>query len=197
MSKPVVFFSHSSRDGEALGRLKARFVAITGGTIDVFLSSDGQSIRLGRNWVSSVEQGLDAAALMFAFVTPNSVASSWLYFESGVAYARKIDVVPVGLFGVNIGDIAPPLSLLQGFNATGHNSLNNLVTKVNETFSHRHLLGFTLDDFMSLQSAGPLGVTRMFGEHAARWVRSIYDSDTATQPAAKRSMRPSKRSAFN
>ena len=44
--KPVVFFSHSSRDKRELALLKELFVQKTGGTVEVFLSSDGQSIPL-------------------------------------------------------------------------------------------------------------------------------------------------------
>ena len=56
--KPIAFFSHSSRDKEALGRLKDLFVEKTGGTIEIFLSSDGQSIKFGRNWVHRIEEAL-------------------------------------------------------------------------------------------------------------------------------------------
>lgn len=59
-TKPTVFFSHSSSDGPTLARLRDVFVRKTGGTLEIFLSSDGQSIPFGRNWVHRVEEALRA-----------------------------------------------------------------------------------------------------------------------------------------
>ena len=166
--KPVIFFSHSSRDKVPLIALKERFVDLTGGTISVFLSSDGQSIRLGSNWVASIEQALRAAKIMFVFVSPNSLHSPWLYFETGHAYSREIAVIPVGLFGVDIAVLPPPMNLLQGFNLTDEESLNNLVAKVNETFCVSHKLGFVRADFEALtQRSGLAAATNLLGQHAA------------------------------
>src|SRR5262245_39653334 len=118
MAKPIVFLSHSSRDHRLLGRLKELLVSYTGGAIDFFLSSDGQSIPLGRNWVHEVQQALDSSQLMFVFITPRSLQSSWLYFEAGYAYSKGIKVVPVAIYGVDLAAVPPPLSLLQGFNVS-------------------------------------------------------------------------------
>lgn len=165
MSKPIVFFSHSSRDGGALRRLKQRFIDLTGSTIDVFLSSDGQSIRLGQNWLASIEQALADATLMFVFVSPTAVKSPWIYFEAGHAYAKRLDVVPVGLFGIEVGSIPPPLSILQGFNVSGHESLNNIIAKTNEKFSYSHKLGFLPEDYAALQSQNSFAASRLLGKH--------------------------------
>jgi hypothetical protein len=168
MDKPVVFFSHSSRDKTPLAALKERFVDLTGGTINVFLSSDGQSIRLGSNWVASVEQALRAAKIMFVFVSPNSLHSPWLYFETGHAYSKGIAVIPVGLFGVDIGLLPPPMNLLQGFGLTDADSLNNLIVTANETFGFTHKLGFVQADFDALtQRGGVPAASKLLGQHAA------------------------------
>jgi hypothetical protein len=59
------------------------FVEKTHGTIDVFLSSDGQSIQLGHNWVAEVQNALERARFMAVFLTPNSIQSGWIHFEAG------------------------------------------------------------------------------------------------------------------
>src|ERR1035441_9637819 len=107
MNKPTIFFSHSSLDKRQLGRLKEVFCAKTGGAIDVFLSSDGQSIPLGTNWVYRVQEGLESAALMLVFITPNSVGSSWIYFEAGFSYAKQIRVIPIGFLGIDLLRLGP------------------------------------------------------------------------------------------
>lgn len=162
MSKPTVFFSHSSRDKAVLSRLKKTFCEKTGGAIDVFLSSDGQSIPLGKNWVYKVQEGLEAAALMLVFVSPNSVNSNWVYFEAGYSYSKGIRVIPIGFLGVDLTKIGPPLSLLQGFNVTSSDTLNNLIAVVNEQFGHNHGLAFSDEDYSTIigseaeNNVGPL-----------------------------------------
>lgn len=113
MSKPTIFFSHSSRDKEVMKRLKGFFVEKTGGTVEVFLSSDGQSIPLGRNWVYKVQEGLEEAALLVVFITPNSISSNWVYFEAGYSYSKGVRVIPTGFLGVDLSQLGPPLSLLR------------------------------------------------------------------------------------
>jgi hypothetical protein len=150
MSKPIVFLSHSSRDKDSLGKLKDLLVRYTGSSVEFFLSSDGQSIPLGRNWVHEIQQALDSSKLMFAFVSPNSLHSSWLFFEAGYTYSKGIRVVPVGINGVSLEEVPPPISLLQGFNIKSEGSLNNIIAILNGEFGHRHVEGFTLSDYEAL-----------------------------------------------
>jgi len=165
MTKPTIFFSHSSHDRKILTKLKELFVAKTGGTIDIFLSSDGQSIPFGKNWVHRVEQALNTAKAMFVFITPTSIRSSWLYFESGYAYSKGISVVPVSLLGVDLSTISPPLSLLQGFNITSEEGLNNIISLVNLEFSHSHSESFTAEDFRALAAPSSHHSDIQLGEH--------------------------------
>ncbi len=164
MQKPATFFSHSSQDKHALAKLKEQFLSKTGGSIDVFLSSDGQSIPFGRNWVHSVEQALNDTKLMVVFVTPNSLRSSWLHFESGYAYSKNIQVIPVGI-GIDLATVGAPLNLLQGFNITSEAGLNNLIAVVNEAFGHAHAESFTIEDFHVITTSGRLSMNATLGPH--------------------------------
>src|SRR6266542_3423311 len=164
--KPTIFFSHSSHDAKELGELKRLFVEKTGSTIDVFLSSDGQSIPLGRNWVHQIQTALERALLMIVFVTPSSIRSNWLYFESGFAYSKGIRVVPVGFHGIDLVALSPPLSLLQGFNISSEAGLNNIIALANEVFEHSHSETFTSDDYQRVSRRMGLGATDTFGDFA-------------------------------
>jgi hypothetical protein len=150
MEKPVVFLSHSSADRLLLGRLKEALVRLTNGAVDFFLSSDGQSIRLGTNWVSSVEEALSACELMFVFVSPAAARSQWIYFESGYAYSRKIEVVPVGILGQDVSILKPPLSLLQGFNLRDASSFGNIPTLINTKYKCSFPTSIVEEDYRSL-----------------------------------------------
>jgi len=122
---------------------------ITAGSLNIFQSSDGQSIPFGSNWSSTIENALDSAKLMFVFVTPNSLNSKWIYFESVFSCAKKINVVPVGL-GVDIALIGEPLSKLMGFNVNSADSLNNIIATINHDANRKAALEFTTDDYMHL-----------------------------------------------
>jgi hypothetical protein len=133
MDKPIVFLSHSSKDREQLGKLKSLLEKRSAKSLEFFLSSDGQSIRFGRNWVVRISDALSNAKLMFLFISPHSVDSKWVHFEAGSAYARNIDVVPVCLPGVDLDQLTPPLSHLQGFNLHRYDQLGNLARICNLT----------------------------------------------------------------
>lgn len=149
MEKPTIFFSHSAKDRNAILPIKEKLIKITSGVIQIFMSSDGQSIPFGNNWVHKIEDGLNNAKIMFVFVTPTSIESGWIYFEAGFAYSKGIDVIPVGV-GIDIGSIRPPLSLLQGFNITSSESLNNFLTVINRNFELSFEPAFDEEDFAHL-----------------------------------------------
>ena len=146
MDKPTIFFSHSSRDKDTILPIKEKFCSITANVLDVFMSSDGQSIPFGNNWIHKIEEGLNKAQVMFVFVTPISVNSAWINFEAGFAYSKNIEVIPVGI-GISIGQLNPPLSLLQGFDITSTDSLNNFISIINRKFDLKFDFAFTDDTY--------------------------------------------------
>lgn len=162
-AKPTIFFSHSSKDEVSLRELKNILSDKTGNTVDIFLSSDGQSIQLGRNWVHKVEDALENAKIMFVFLSPNSLQSKWVYFESGFSYAKNISVIPIGILGVDLDSLSPPLSLLHGFNIRNYDGLNNIISIINEEFYFSFKESFTEEDFSKIFSAEELSKTHGLG----------------------------------
>ena len=151
MIKPTVFFSHSSKDQKVISKLKEQLVKKTGNSIDFFSSSDGQSVSFGKNWVHSVEKALSESSIMFVFLTPNSIHSNWIYFESGFSYSKGIEVIPIGFLGIDLNELQPPLSLLQGFNITSFEGLNNMVDIMNSKFKFSHEGSFNKEDLFLLE----------------------------------------------
>jgi hypothetical protein len=179
MEKPVVFLSHSSKDAKALSFLKKRLSEMTGDTLRLFLSSDGQSIPFGRNWVSQIEEALGASTLMFSFLSPQSVSSLWVHFEAGFAYAKGAKVVPVGIGGVTLDSLPPPLSLLQGFNISNYSGLNNIVAVINTHFDVKHTESFTeehYNDIFGQPGASPFAT---FQSHSKQidYIEIVLDYD--------------------
>lgn len=152
MEKPIIFFSHSSKDKDLLISLRNKILRKTSRTIEVFQSSDGESIPFGNNWIHKIEHNLNDTKLMFVFVSPNSLKSNWIYFEAGYSYSKGIKVIPIGIIGIDIGKLAPPINLLQGFNITSYEGLNNLITIINREFSTSFSEDFNVDDYEELIS---------------------------------------------
>jgi len=144
------------------------------------MSSDGQSIPFGRNWIHEVERGLDRAKLMFVFLTPNSVRSSWLYFEAGHAYSKGIRVVPVAMLGTDLATVSPPLSLIQGFNINSEGGLGNIVAIANQEFGHRHNESFSHDDLSRIVTASGLNSLSGIGSHAVDVEEIVSDFSEST-----------------
>lgn len=150
MDKPTIFFSHSSIDKEYISELQKGVNDRTSGTINIFQSSDGESIPFGNNWVHKIEENLHKAKIMFVFISPESLSSSWIYFESGFAYAKGVKVIPIGIKGVDIGKLRPPLNLLQGFNLVSEAGMNNIISILNDEFSCNFSISFSSDDFKKI-----------------------------------------------
>jgi len=147
MEKPIVFLSHASINKAPLAELKKLLDIRAAGALEFFLSSDGESIRFGRNWVVRISDALSRTKLMFVFLSPQSADSKWIHFEAGCAYAKDIQVVPVCLPGIDLNRITPPLGLLQGFNLHSPDAMGNLARICNETFDLKINESFTQADF--------------------------------------------------
>src|SRR5688572_10690136 len=130
--KPIVFLSHAAKDSGPLRPLKDLLHERAAGSVEFFLSTDGESLPLGQNWVVEISDALAKAKLMFVFLSENSVDSRWVLFEAGNAYGKGIPVVPVCLPGFEMKGVPAPLNLMQGFNLHSHASLSNLTRKINE-----------------------------------------------------------------
>lgn len=150
MEKPTIFFSHSSIDKDYISCLHKKVSVTTAKTVEVFQSSDGESIPFGNNWVHKIEENLHKAKVMFVFVSPISLSSSWIYFESGFAYSRGVKVIPIGIKGVDVGSLKPPLNLLQGFNINSENGMNNIITVLNREFSCEFAESYNERDYIDL-----------------------------------------------
>jgi len=163
--KPIVFLSHSSKDKEQLALLKQELDGRFGNSVTFFLSSDGESIPFGANWVSEISDALANARLMFLFLSRNSVDSKWVHFEAGHSYGNNIHVVPVCLPGLDLNEITAPLGHLQGFNLHSEAAMGNLIEIINNEFELRMDKAFTLESFRRIFAPTILEAETFFG----RW----------------------------
>jgi len=112
-----IFLSHSTRDAEIAGALKALLDAVFGNGVKVTYSSDqapGAGVRAGARWRAWIKEEIRAADQTHVLLTPNSLGRPWVLWESGVAAGVAIGnlddraVLPV-MFGLSEDDVPQPL----------------------------------------------------------------------------------------
>ncbi len=137
MNKPVIFISHIHEDREIATCLKKFIDEIFLGMFNIFVSSDGASIRSGDNWSSSIEKALRQAELVIAVITPDAVDRRWIFFECGGAYFSNKSVIPVCCRKMQLSKLGTPLSWLQSIDGSDVSSVNNLISDIATKFDLR------------------------------------------------------------
>lgn len=112
--KPKIFLSHITEEAAVAAAFKEVIDGSFLGMVEVFQSSDQDSLPLGKNWLDGITEALRNCELMLVFCSPYSVDRPWINFESGAGWARDIQVIPICHSGIRPVDLPIPLSLLQG-----------------------------------------------------------------------------------
>ena len=88
-SKPLVFVSHSSLDGDLALSIAAQVKSVFGDDhIEVFVSSDDDAIDAASDWFIKVENALRKTEALVVLVTPKSIGSRWVWFEIGYIWRK-------------------------------------------------------------------------------------------------------------
>jgi TIR domain len=116
--KPLVFLSHITEEAEVATAIKTLIEPHFLGLLDFFVSSDGESIKMGQKWLDAVSTALKTCAVQIVLCSPQSVTKPWINFEAGAAWIRDIPVIPLCHSGMTPSALPMPLSLLQAANLT-------------------------------------------------------------------------------
>ena len=79
------FISHITEEAGVAAKLKAALARDFLQMLDVFVSSDGESISAGDDWLKSIDNALQQSALMLILCSPSSIRRPWINFEAGAA----------------------------------------------------------------------------------------------------------------
>src|ERR1700674_3710702 len=83
-------------------------------SLDIFLSSNIDSIAAGDDWLKAIETALLDCSMFLILCSPESIRRPWIYFEAGAAWIRGVKIIPLCHSGLNPRDLPLPLSLRQG-----------------------------------------------------------------------------------
>jgi len=125
-----IFISHVSEEAGVATTLKEALSSDFLGLVDIFVSSDAQSIAAGEDWLHSIETALENSALLLILCSPQSIKRPWINFEAGAAWMRKIPLVPLCHAGLTPHDLPMPLSLRQGVLLADADGLSRLYARV-------------------------------------------------------------------
>jgi hypothetical protein len=118
MAAREIFISHISTETELAQALKRQLDEDFLGMLNVFVSSDQETIGAGVKWLDSVELALKKAELLLILCSTASVSRPWVNFEAGAVWLRGIPVIPVCHSGMKPHELPVPLSMLQAIEAS-------------------------------------------------------------------------------
>jgi hypothetical protein len=118
-AKGLLFLSHSSEDSELTGNFGQLLKGLSLSQIEIWYSSDGNiagGLRPGDIWFEKILERMHASSSIVALMTPNSVASMWVQFESGLGAALPHKTLMIVTHGIESKTELPgPLALWQAY----------------------------------------------------------------------------------
>ena len=89
MSEKLIFLSHITEEKRLAKIIKDAIEDEFAGFVSVFVSSDGETIKAGQNFLKVIEDGLVDCIAAIYLISPISVKRSWISFELGAVWIRN------------------------------------------------------------------------------------------------------------
>jgi hypothetical protein len=121
--KKIIFISHITEEKEIAIAFKELIEESFLGMIEVFVSSDSQSIAMGQKWLDGITKSLKECSIEIILCSPKSIQRPWINFEAGAGWIRDISVIPLCHSGMKPSNLPMPLNLLQATTANEVSSL--------------------------------------------------------------------------
>lgn len=89
MSEKMIFLSHITEEKALAKIIKDAIEDEFSGFVSVFVSSDGETIKAGQNFLKVIEDGLVNCISAIYLISPASVKRNWISFELGAVWIRN------------------------------------------------------------------------------------------------------------
>jgi hypothetical protein len=139
MAKPAspsgklqIFLSHVSSEAGLAVILKNSIRKYFPDKIEVFVSSDVDSIRIGSEFLKTIKTTLNKSIALLVLCSPDSIYKPWVNFEIGAAWNRSIPIVPICHSGLRPTDLPMPLNQLQGAEVSSREGLQKIFNFIAE-----------------------------------------------------------------
>lgn len=131
------FISHVYEEATVATKLKEIIERDFLGLLNVYVSSDSESIAAGEDWLKSLDRTLRETKLLLVLCSPISIRRPWINFELGDAWMLQIPIIPICHSGLMPRDLPIPLSLRQGILLDDSAHLYRLYTRIADVLSCR------------------------------------------------------------
>jgi TIR domain len=130
-----MFISHVNEDARIAAKLKEIIEREFLGLPKVYVSSDGETIAAGEDWLNALDLTLRETELLLVLCSPNSIRRPWINFELGAAWMLKVPIIPICHSGLMPRDLPIPLSLRQGISLSNSEHLPHLYSRIADILS--------------------------------------------------------------
>lgn len=103
-----IFISHINEEAPIALYLQALLLSIFKG-VSVFVSSDYESIRSGKEWYDAVVENARLSKIVLVLLSKQAIHRPWINFEAGVGAGTLGDVIPIVGRNLKKQEIPPPL----------------------------------------------------------------------------------------
>ncbi len=124
--KKIIFISHISEEADLAAIFKKHAAKDFLNLVEVFVSSDSESISAGKNWLTSIESALRNACIELILCSKASIKRPWINFEAGAGWMKRVPVVPVCHTELRPRDLPMPFSILQAVQANQESGLQQI-----------------------------------------------------------------------
>lgn len=126
MQKPTIFISHITQEKELAKIIKDELERAFLGLLEIFVSSDGESIQIGKKWLDEIDQALRESQIILLLCSKSSVTRPWVNFEAGAGWVKGIPIIPICHTNLTPVDLPLPLNMLQGVQVTSKDNLEKI-----------------------------------------------------------------------
>jgi hypothetical protein len=132
MDKPTIFISHITEEKEIAKTLKEFLDKKFLKTVNVFVSSHEESIKLGDDWLSTIKKSMKDCQLIIIICSPISISRPWVNFEAGAGWVKDIPVIPLCHTGLTPGKLPVPLNSFQGGLLNNQDDITKVFSRIAE-----------------------------------------------------------------
>jgi len=126
-----LFISHISEDKAVAATVKLMLKELFN-DLTVFVSSDHESIRSGKDWHGAIIDALKSSGAVIVLCHAASVDRPWINYEAGIGDGTGALVLPLTIRGFAKGDVSLPLSRKQARDSSDTDDVKALVRDIGE-----------------------------------------------------------------
>jgi len=124
-----IFISHIHEESLLANAIKDFIESSFPGHLSVFVSSNSDSVSPGERWFRKVEKAMEESNLFLVLCSNQSIIRPWINFETGCAFIKGIDVIPICHSGINKSNLPIPISQFQAVEIDG-SFIENMVDSI-------------------------------------------------------------------